>query len=142
ETMSLSETVASSLVNYFEMLRGRVRELADSAPPADLWRRPYAYGNSIGNLMLHLIGNLQYYIGAQMADTGYVRDRDREFTPQDGPAKEELLTRWDETIEMVVATLRRQAADDWSAAYSAERAAGVNDRFSMWLRCAGHGSHH
>src|SRR5207302_7801411 len=108
----------------------------------DLWRRPYGYGNSIGHLMLHLIGNLQYYIGAQMAETGYVRDRDREFTEESRPAKEELLSRWDQTIDMVIATVRDQTPEDWSAEYSAERAAGVNDRFSMFMRCGGHGSQH
>jgi hypothetical protein len=140
--MSLSETVASSFVNYFEMLRGRIRELVSAVPDQDLWRRPYTYGNSIGNLMLHLIGNLSYYIGARMAETGYVRDRDREFTTPDGPSKEEILARWDKTIDMVIAALRRQTAEDWQAAFSAERADGIHDRFSMWLRCAGHGSHH
>ncbi len=140
--MSLSETAASSLVKYFEMLRGRIRDLVASVPDADLWRRPYPYGNSIGNLVLHLIGNLNYYIGARRAGPGYVRDRDREFTPQTGPSNLDLLKRWDETIDMVIATLHRQGEQDWPAAYSAERADGVNDRFSMWLRCAGHGSHH
>jgi len=77
-----------------------------------------------------------------MAETGYVRDRDREFTPQDGPAKQDLLARWDTTIDMVVAALHQQKEQDWPAAYSAERADGINDRMSMWLRCAGHGSHH
>jgi hypothetical protein len=140
--MSLSETVSSSFVNYFEMLRGRIRELVSAVPDEDLWRRPYTYGNSIGNLMLHLIGNLNYYIGARMAETGYVRDRDREFTPQDGPSKQEILGRWDKTIDMVVSALRAQSEQDWPVAYSAERAENTHDRFSMWLRCAGHGSHH
>ncbi len=140
--MALSETVSSSLVNYFETLRMRIADVVRSVPDAGLWRRPYPYGNSIGNLMLHLIGNLNYYIGARMADTGYVRDRDHEFTEQNGPSSLDLLKRWDETIDMVVATLRRQGDEDWSASYSAVGADYAHDRFSMWLRCAGHAAHH
>ena len=66
--------------------------------------------------MLHLTGNLNYYIGARIAATGYVRNRDREFTEAARPAKEEVLRNFDRAIELVVDTLRKQSPEDWSTA--------------------------
>ena len=57
----------------------RIRELAAPLSNEQFWQKPYPYGNSFGHLVLHLTGNLNYYIGAQIANTGYVRDRPREF---------------------------------------------------------------
>jgi hypothetical protein len=105
------------------------------------WKNPYGYGNSIGHLVLHLTGNLNYYIGAQVAGSGYVRNRDLEFTDATRPLKEEVLRAFDRAIQLVVATVGKQTAADWSAEYSAERSEGKN-RFAILLRCAAHADHH
>jgi hypothetical protein len=106
-----------------------------------LWERPYPYGNSIGNLVLHLTGNLNYYIGAQIAGTDYVRHRDQEFS-ESGKPKDALLRDVDKAIEIVLATIASQSAEDWAAAYVAEREPEAKDRFTLFLRCAGHAYHH
>ena len=80
------------------------------------------------------------YIGAQIAQTGFVRHRDLEFSGS-GKPKAELLAAFDQAIETVVATISSQADDDWSAPYSAERTE-IKDRFGMVLNCAGHAYHH
>jgi len=110
-------------------------------PTSNSWRTPYPYGNSIGHLLLHLTGNLNYYIGAQIAATGYVRNRDREFTEADRPSKEEVVRKFDDAIELVVDTIRKQSPENWSAAYSAERSKEKN-RFAIVLSCAAHADHH
>lgn len=136
----LGQTISSSLAAYYEMTRKRVHELVEPLGSEQLWRRPYHYGNSIGNLLLHLTGNLNYYIGAQIARTGYVRQRDREFSDS-GKSKQELLANFDQAIEMVIKTIKSQGPDDWSAPYSAVGSES-EDRFSMILTCAGHAYHH
>jgi hypothetical protein len=93
-------------------------------------------------LVLHLTGNLSYYIGTNMADTGYVRDRDREFTDANPPTKVEALQRLDDAVAMVIRTIHAQTADDWARAYSAVGDGGVGNRFNMILRCASHLNHH
>lgn len=60
--------------------------------------------NSAGNLTLHLIGNLNMYIGAELGKTGYVRNRELEFSLKDVP-RSELLTKLDETILMIKTVL-------------------------------------
>ena len=91
--------------------------------------------------MLHLTGNLNYYIGAQIAGTGYVRDRPREFAEATRPSKDEVLKKFEEAVEMVVGTIRSQSAEGWSAAYSAV-GADAQDRFGIILSCATHLHHH
>jgi len=121
-------------------MQKRVHELVGPLSQQQLWTKPYTYGNSIGNLILHLTGNLNYYIGARMGETGYVRDRDLEFRDS-GKAKEELLRKFDRAIEVVVQTVSKQSATDWAAPYTAERTQ-MHDRFSMVLNCAAHANHH
>ncbi len=50
-----------------------------------LWVIPIGISNSAGTLALHIAGNLQYYIGALLGGTGYVRDRTSEFSDRDVP---------------------------------------------------------
>jgi glyoxylase I family protein len=135
-------TVARGLVFSFGDFGARVHRLAQGTSDAQFWTRPYAYGNSMGHLVLHITGNLNYYIGAQIAGTGYVRDRNREFTDPAPPSKAEVLHRLDDAVEMVVATIEAQSADDWSAAYSAIGLEHVRDRFGIFLVCVTHFHHH
>ena len=92
---ALSFKVASAFENQYEMIRGKIHELVAPLSTEQIWRRPYPYGNSIGHLLLHLTGNLNYYIGAQIADTGYIRHRDREFTDTENKVKEQVLADFD-----------------------------------------------
>ena len=49
-----------------------------------LWATAPGVANACGNLALHLAGNLQHFVGAQLGRTGYVRDRPREFSQRTG----------------------------------------------------------
>src|SRR5215813_15322750 len=100
----LTGTIAEDLSAYYEMVRIQTHKWVDQLSEEQLWRRPFAHGNSVGHLILHMTGNLSYYIGARVADTGYVRNRDREFTESRPIPREEVLAAFDETIAMVVAT--------------------------------------
>jgi hypothetical protein len=119
----------------------RIRELAESLSEEEFWGRPFPFGNSFGHLVLHLTGNLSYYIGTQVAGTGYVRDRPREFAEARPPSKAEALRGLDEAVGMVVETVGRQAPSDWGKAYSAvgER---EGTRLSIFMRCEAHMQHH
>lgn len=137
----LDETLALVLADRYAANAARVRELAAPLTEKQFWQRPFPYGNSFGHLVLHLTGNLNYYVGAQIAQTGYVRDRPREFAEPNPPAKEEALKRFDEAVTMVQQTVRAQSPEDWSAEYSG---AGTNAkiRLDMVLQCAAHMQHH
>src|ERR1041385_1344175 len=139
ENMSgLSEVIGKDLASYYAMVREQTRLWADPLTEEQLWRRPFAHGNSVGHLLLHMTGNLNYYIGARVAETGYVRDRDREFTEQEQRSKPEVLAAFDLAIEMVQKTIRTQKAEDWLRGYAGEREPEARERFNIFLRCAGH----
>ena len=137
----LDTTLATALADRFAANVARIRELAAPLTNAKFWTKPFPYGNSVGHLVLHLSGNLNYYIGTQIAKTGYVRDRPREFTDADPPSKEEALKRLDAAVAMVIETMHTQSAADWSKDYSA---VGTNcgNRLKMMLQCDAHMQHH
>src|SRR5260370_1244325 len=133
--------VQSSLADYFRMIQAKVQELAAPLSSEQLWVRPYPYGNSIGNLILHLTGNLNYYIGAQIGGTGYIRQRPLEFSST-GKPQDELLRDFDKAIEIVIATLAKQSDNHWAAPYFGELEREAKTRFNAFLRCAGNAYHH
>jgi uncharacterized damage-inducible protein DinB len=137
----LSNTIAAGLSHYFAAYAARARDLTAALSEEEFWRRPYAYGNSVGHLLLHITGNLNYYVGTQIAGTGYVRDRPLEFTDPSHRPKEDVLSALEDAVAMVVRTVEDQTPEDWSRAYEAT---GVDDatRFSIVLRCADHFYHH
>ena len=137
----LRSALSSVLTDRYTANAGRVRELAVPLASSQFWRKPFAFGNSFGHLVLHLTGNLNYYIGAKIAKTGYVRDRPREFNDPNPPSKEESLKRLDDAVEMVVKTIRVQSPQDWSAEYSGAGADAKN-RLEMVVQCAAHMQHH
>jgi Protein of unknown function (DUF1572) len=138
----LSETIATGFDNYYRYIAAHLHKWVDPLTPEQFWRNPYGYGNSVGHLVLHLTGNLSYYIGARVAETGYIRYRDREFTEPKRLDKDEVLKKFDRTIDMVVEAVRHQAPEEWMVSYSAEREPEAANRFQIFLRCAGHAYHH
>ncbi len=137
----LNATLASVLAECYAANLARIRELASPLTAAQFWTKPFHFGNSFGHLVLHLTGNLNYYIGAHIADTEYVRDRPREFTESKPPSKEETLKRFGDAVAMVIETIHSQSSDDWAKSYSA---AGIDsaNRLDAVLRCAAHMQHH
>lgn len=137
----LDATLASVLADRYYTSLARVRELALPLSETQFWTKPFSYGNSFGHLVLHLTGNLNYYIGTQIANTGYVRDRAREFLEPNPPSKEEALKFLDHAVAMVIQTIRGQSSADWSKPYSAV-GANCSNRLDMTVHCAAHMQHH
>ena len=105
------------LIKLYERDLNKLKtEIEQYENEADLWRTADAIANSGGNLCLHITGGLQYLIGAVLGDTGYVRDREAEFTEKNVP-REKLLARVDTTIDAVTSTLAKLTAADLEKAY-------------------------
>ena len=137
----LHSTVSTVLVDRYTANAARVHELAAPLTDTQFWQKPLPFGNSFGHLVLHLTGNLNYYIGAQIAKTGYVRDRPREFNDPNPPSKDEALQRFDVAVDMVLKTIRTQSPEDWSAEYSGI-GTDAGNRLEMVVQCAAHVQHH
>jgi hypothetical protein len=138
----LSSLVSAALADEYGMRAAELHKWVDPLTDEQFWKNPFSYGNSVGHLVLHLTGNLSYYIGTQIVGTGYARNRDLEFSEIRRPGKADVLSKFDETIATVVATIEKQTEEDWCKAYSAEREPESKNRFTAVFRCAVHFYHH
>lgn len=99
----LCSTLETALCKELDELHEGVRLIVATLPEEDLYRKPLDPGNSVGHLVLHLTGNLNWFVGANLGQSGYVRDREREFSDNDPPPKEVILG----NLELAVRTFQR-----------------------------------
>lgn len=85
-----------------------------------LWLTPPGISNCTGNICLHIIGNLNHFIGATLGHTGYIRHRDDEFALKNIP-RQDILTNLDNTILIVRETLNKMNDDDLLKEYPLEK---------------------
>jgi len=97
----LKETISELLERDLLKLKDEINFYPDEAR---LWRTEGQISNSAGNLCLHLIGNLNHFIGATLGQTGYIRDRDSEFVLKNVP-RTALIERIDQTVQVLKSAL-------------------------------------
>jgi uncharacterized damage-inducible protein DinB len=100
---NLTETLKSLFDRDLKKLR---TEIASYTSEENLWKIEHDIKNSAGNLCLHLIGNLNAFVGKTIGGIDYVRNRDSEFSLKNVP-REELLDKIDKTIQVVDQTLSK-----------------------------------
>ncbi|MFV5686724.1 DUF1572 family protein [Flavobacterium sp. GB2R13] len=81
-----------------------------------IWHIQNGITNSAGNLCLHLIGNLNTYIGAEFGKTGYIRNRPLEFSLKNVP-RGELINKIEETIVIVNNALNNISEEELKKEY-------------------------
>jgi hypothetical protein len=77
----------------------------------DIWKIKEGISNSSGNLALHLIGNLNYFIGTAIGHTNYTRDRDKEFSDKNIPRRQ-LITDIKHLITVIKKTFHKLSDED------------------------------
>jgi uncharacterized damage-inducible protein DinB len=140
DSPGLARVAREEFARYFRHLGDRVEKAAMAVPEDRLWAKPFAFGNSIGHLVLHLTGNLNHYIGALVAGTGYVRHREHEFTDPEMYPREELLARFREAVDLVVRTIESQ--DDAGLTTPVDAQPPIRTRLGLFLVCAAHLNNH
>ncbi len=86
---------------------------------SSIWMLHGDIKNSTGTLALHLIGNLKHFIGAQLGNTGYIRNRDKEFTDKN-VSREILLKEVDEVIAIMQKVLPLISDEKFNSEYPIE----------------------
>jgi uncharacterized damage-inducible protein DinB len=71
----------------------------------DVWKTPNGSTNSIGNLILHLCGNMTQYVVSSLGNTPDYRERDKEFSTKGGFTREQLSEKLHGTVEKVIHTI-------------------------------------
>ncbi len=140
DSEGLARLTADEFSRYFRHLASRVERALLAVPQDRLWIKPFAFGNSIGHLVLHLTGNLNHYIGAIVAGTGYVRHREHEFTDTEKHPREELLAGFQAAVEMVLQTLESQDAGSFATTVAEQPP--IQTRLGLFLVCAAHLNNH
>jgi len=93
--------LVNSLIEFYTQDLNKLKsEIELYQTESNLWVTQADIANSAGNLCLHLTGNLNAFIGVGLADSGYVRDRVREFSAKD-VSRQELISDIENTIEVV-----------------------------------------
>jgi uncharacterized damage-inducible protein DinB len=140
DSPGLARVAGEEFARYFRHLGGRVEKAALAIPEDQLWTRPFAFGNSIGHLVLHLTGNLNHYVGALVAGTGYVRDREHEFIDPEKYPRDEVLARFREAVDLVTRTVESQGEADFTTPVDAQKP--IQTRLGLFLVCAAHLNNH
>jgi len=109
----LTETLIKLFKRDLNTLKTEVEAYSNEK---NLWLLDKEIKNSAGNLCLHLIGNLNHFIGHDLGNTDYIRQRDLEFSLKDVP-RTELLKPIDDVMLVIEKTLKYLTEDDLQKEY-------------------------
>ena len=111
----LNETTMDRLfLDYSTARLGEFRKRIDAClerlTDEQVWARGHANENAIANLILHLNGNVRQWILSGLGGQPDQRNRDAEFSSDEGPSKAELLKRLGSTVEEAIEVIRKVPA--------------------------------
>ena len=101
------EFSASTLSQY----TGRIEDCLGRLTPEQIWTRGADSENAVGNIVLHLCGNVRQWIIAGVGDQPDVRDRDAEFAARGGLQPAELASKLKATVNEAAAVIRALPAE-------------------------------
>jgi len=105
-----------------------------------IWLRPNEVSNSIGNILLHLCGNITQYIISALGVQPDIRERDKEFSAKTGYNKDELQNKLTSTVEQAVIIIRNSDEYRLMKIYSVQ---GFNlSGIAIIVHVTEHFSHH
>lgn len=126
---------------YLRDLNKLKEEIGLFKSEADLWKVKGDIKNAPGTLALHLIGNLKHFVGSQFANTGYVRDREKEFSQRD-VSKADLIKEIDEVIKLVEKVLSELSEEKMNAEYPLEFLGAKRSVHEIFFILYGHLNYH
>ena len=130
------------LANFYEKdLRKLIEEVNLFQNEENLWKTLGTVKNSSGNLVLHIIGGLNHFFGAILAHTGYVRNRDLEFSKK-GVARKDLVAQLEALIPTVNATLASITPEQMDAEYPIPFDDAKNSNSYVLVRLLAHLGYH
>ena len=129
-------------IEFFERdLNALQKEISLYSNENSLWIVSGEISNCAGNLCLHLIGNLNHFVGAILGKTGYIRERDKEFSTKNTP-RAELIAALEKTRQMVHQTLTHLSSDNYNSLYPIEFLGKNLMTEQMLLQLATHLNYH
>lgn len=109
----MPDPAAEALCQELEAALERIKHCVDQLSDEEVWHRPRADLNAAGNLLLHLAGNVRYFVVHGVGGAPDVRDRPAEFAARGpSPSKAELLDRLAGTVAEATAVLRAASPEE------------------------------
>ena len=102
---TLTKALESLRIRITKVLPVEVRDCLNLLDEEQIWWRPNEQSNSIGNIVLHVSGSLNYYLNRNLGDIAYDRDRQAEFAERRTIPKAELLAIFDDMVAKAEKTL-------------------------------------
>jgi uncharacterized damage-inducible protein DinB len=134
--------LTESLIPIFERDLNKLKdEIELYGTDEQLWVVPDGIKNSGGNLALHLVGNLNHFIGAVLGENGYVRNRDAEFDTKNG-TRADIAAMILETIPVVSSALGKLTAEALVKDFPVQKHDETRRVDFMLLHLFGHFSYH
>lgn len=134
----LAQDLVTLFVRELETVQREVEMCSDDVA---LWATSPGVSNSVGNLGAHLAGNVQHFIGAVLGKSGYVRNRDHEFSRREG-TRAEIIADLQAAIDAVKKYLPAMTDAGFEREYP-EAVGGVKMRTSLFLmHLASHAAFH
>lgn len=101
----MSTSLITTLKKLFERDLNKLKsEIESYLDERNIWLTEKGIANSAGNLCLHLIGNLNTYIGAEIGNSGFIRNRQMEFSIKNVPVSD-LIHEIKRTKDIVISSL-------------------------------------
>lgn len=118
----------------------RIKQCLEILSPTEIWHRPNAHSNAVGNLVLHLCGNARQWIVAGLTAQPDTRNRDYEFKERGPLPTSELMGLLDQTQAEIEAALSNLSATDLEQQYDVQvfRESGL----SILIHAIEHFSYH
>ncbi|MFI5128367.1 MAG: DinB family protein [Chitinophagales bacterium] len=118
----------------------KIIKCLDQLTEEQIWIRPNKASNSIGNILLHLCGNIRQYVISGLGDQPDLRERDLEFSTQGGSNKVALLAKLKDTLTQAIYVIRKTDEVSLMKIYSVQ---GFNySGIGIILHITEHYSHH
>ena len=103
---TIPELFVTYSIRKLEQMTAAITLCLGKLTDEQIWRRDHANENTVGNLVLHLCGNVQQWIGWSIGGDPDTRDRPAEFAAKDAP-RAELEARLQHTLDHALEILRK-----------------------------------
>lgn len=95
---NIAPVFISASVEVFEKMSSHINQCFAELTEEQVWHRTNDVCNSIGNLVLHLSGNVRQWIGHGVGGLSDIREREKEFSARGGRSKQEILALFETTV--------------------------------------------
>lgn len=119
---------------------GKIEKCLQELTDEDIWWRAYETNNSIGNILLHLVGNIRQWVYQHLGEKEFQRNRDKEFSERSHISKDELMKHLRSAVDDVDAVLRDLPLEKLAKRYSIQQYDVIG--LEVILRVTEHFSYH